>query len=98
MHLILIFIINFLFLSQHICGPRVSQDAFHSMGKFVFYLFDEKYDFYKLLKAATYFCFIFKGKNNIRNKTLSMTPYLEKTVCEKPNLGSGVNLLIRKVR
>ena len=34
----------------------------------------------------------------IRKKTLSVTPYLEKTICEKPNLGSGVRLLIRKVR
>ena len=36
----------------------------HSMTKLSFYLFGEKYDFLKRLGVATYFCFIFKGKQN----------------------------------
>ena len=39
-----------------------------------------------------------KGKQNKKKKSLSVTPYLEKVVCEKPDMGSGVTLLIRKVR
>ena len=41
--------------------------------------------------------FIFLRENKIRKKTLSVTPYLEKMVYEKPNRGSRVKLLIRKV-
>ena len=41
---------------------------------------------------------LFLREDKIRKKTLSVTPYLEKTVCEKPKSGSGVKLLIRKVR
>ena len=52
----------------------------------------------KRLGVATYFCFIFKGVNKIRKKTLSVTPHLENVVCEKPNLDSRVGLLIGKVR
>ena len=44
------------------------------------------------------FLFYFLKENKIRKKTLSVTPYLEKTVCEEPNLGSGVKLLIGKVQ
>ena len=45
----------------------------HSMVKLTSYLFDEKYDFLKILGVSTYFSFIFKGKK-IRKKTLSVTP------------------------
>ena len=48
--------------------------------------FYSKNDFYLLRKChgvATYFCFIFKRVNKIRKKTLSVTPYLKKVVCEK---------------
>ena len=38
---------------------------------------------------------LFLRENKIRKKTLSVTPYLEKTVCEKPKSGSGVRLLIK---
>ena len=34
--------------------------------------------------------------NKIRKKTLSVTPYLEKVVCEKPNLGSGSGYLLKR--
>ena len=54
--------------------------------------------FRKDLESPLIFVFIFFRENKIRKKTLSVTPYLEKTICEKPNLGSGVRLLIRKVR
>ena len=45
----------------------------------------------KWLGVVTYFCFIFKRVNKIRKKTLSVTPYLEKVICEKPDRvrGSG---------
>ena len=41
---------------------------------------------------------LFLREDKIRKKTLSVTPYLEKMVCEKPNLGLGVKLLIGKVQ
>ena len=41
---------------------------------------------------------LFLRENKIRKKTLSVTLYLKKTVCEKPKLGPGVKLPIRKVR
>ena len=53
--------------------------------------------FRKDLKSPLIFVSFLKGKK-IRKKTLSVTPYLEKMVYEKPNLGLGVKLLIRKVR
>ena len=40
---------------------------------------------------------LFLGENKIRKKTLSVTPYLEKTVCGKPKSDLGVRLLIGKV-
>ena len=42
--------------------------------------------------------FFFLRENKIRKKTLSVTPYLEKTVCGKPKSSPGVGLLIEKVR
>ena len=60
------------------------------MALLVFFIYLVKiYDFHKRLEVATYFCFIFLRENKIIKKTLSMTPYLEKMVCEKPNLGLG---------
>ena len=44
------------------------------------------------------FVLFFLRENKIRKKTVSVTPYLEKTIYEKPKLGSGVRLLIRKIR
>ena len=41
---------------------------------------------------------LFLRENKIRKKTLSVTPYLEKTVCGKPKSSPGVELLIGKVR
>ena len=54
--------------------------------------------FKKDLESPLIFVLFFLRENKIRKKTLSVTPYLEKTVCEKPNLGSGVRLLIGKIR
>ena len=44
------------------------------------------------------FIFIFLRVNKIRKKTLSVTPHLENGVCEKPNQGSRVRLLVGNVR
>ena len=50
-------------------NPAFCMMCSHSMAKLAFfYLFGENYDFYKRLGVATYFCFIFKGKNKIRKK------------------------------
>ena len=42
--------------------------------------------------------FVLFLRENKRKKTLSVTPYLEKMVYEKPKSGLGVRLLIGKVR
>ena len=69
----------------------------HSTTRLPFYLFGEKYDFFrKNLKSPLIFV-LFLGKNKIRKKTLSVVPYLEKTVCGKPKSDLGVKLLIGKV-
>ena len=52
--------------------------------------------FRKDLESPLFFV-LFLRENKIRKKTLSVTPFLEKMVCEKPKSGSGVRLLIRKV-
>ena len=41
---------------------------------------------------------LFLRENKIRKKTLSVTLYLEKTICGKPKSRPGVELLIGKVR
>ena len=41
---------------------------------------------------------LFLRENKIRKKILSMTSYLEKTVCGKPKSSLGVRLPIGKVR
>ena len=66
------------------------------IDSFVIYLFGEKYDFYKRLGITTIFV-LFLRKNKIKKKTLSVTPYLEKTVCGKPKSSPEVKLLIEKV-
>ena len=79
------------------CGPHISLDEFPLDGELVFYLWKKLF----LEKTWSYHLFLFyflKGKNKIRNKTLSVTPYLEKTVYEIPNLSPEVRLLIGKVR
>ena len=63
--------------------------------------FNLKNDFYwlrKWLGVATYFCFIFKRVNKIRKKTLSTTLYFGKGDLRKTGSGSGVRLLVGKVR
>ena len=72
----------------------------HSMVKLSFYLFMKKliYCLENDLESPLIFVlFFFKRVNKIRKKTLSVTPYSEKGVCEKPNWGLGVRLLIEKV-
>ena len=64
------------------CIPIQWRDSF-------FYLFWWNFDFFlKRFGVATYFCFIFffMGKKLIK-KTLSVTPYLENTICKKPKSG-----------
>ena len=55
------------------------------------------YFFKNDLESSLIYLF-FKKVNKIRKKTLSVTPYLEKVVYEKSDWGSGVRLLIGKVR
>ena len=70
---------------------------FHSMVQLVFYLFGENMIFRKDLESSLIFV-LFLRENKIRKKALSMTLYLEKTICGKPSLGSRVRLLVGKVR
>ena len=44
--------------------------------------------FRKDLESSLIFVFFIR-ENKIRKKTPSVTPYLEKTVCEKPKSGFG---------
>ena len=53
--------------------------------------------FKKDLESPLIFVLFFLRENKIRKKTLSVTPYLGKTVCEKPKLGLGIKLLIGRV-
>ena len=48
------------------------------------------------MESPLIFVLFFRGKQN-KKENLSVTPYLEKTVYDKPDLGSGVRLFIRKV-
>ena len=78
-----------------------SSMSFHLMARLVFCLFGENKYFLEKTWNHHLFLFyfiIFLRENKIRKKTLSVTSYLEKTVCEKPKLGSGIRLHIRKVR
>ena len=49
--------------------------------------------FRKDLESPLVFVLYLK-KNKIRKKTLSVTPYLEKTVYEKPKSGTGSGYLL----
>ena len=53
-----------------------------------FYLFGENVIFRKDLESPLIFV-LFLRENKIRKKTLSVTTYLEKMVCEKTKVGSG---------
>ena len=81
--------------------PAFLLDAFPLDGetRFLFILFGENFDFFKNTWSRHLFLFyFFLRKNKIIKKTLSETPYLEKTVYGKSKLGPGVRLLIGKVR
>lgn len=45
------------------------------------------------LQSPFIFILFLKSKQN-KKKTLNVTPYLEKVVCEKPNQGSGSGYLL----
>ena len=77
------------------CGPHISAHALPLDGELAFYL-KKIYFLEKDLESQLTFVLFLKGKQ-IKKKTLSVTPYLEKMACEKPNLGSGVRLLIGNV-
>ena len=71
----------------------------YSMAKLVFFIYLVKIWFLeKDFESPLIFVLFFKGKTKQERKTLSVTPYLEKQVCEKPSQGLGVKLLIGKAR
>ena len=74
-------------------NPAFSLDAFPLDDQLAFYLFVVEKD----LESPLIFV-LFLRENKIRKKALSVTPYLEKTVCEKPKSGPRVRLIIGKVR
>ena len=69
----------------------------HSMARLDFYLFGENMIIRKALESPLIFV-LFLRENKIRKKTLSVTPYLEKIVYEKPKSSPRVRLLIGKLR
>ena len=80
------------------CGPCVLLDAFLLDGVTRFLLIEKKnMIFRKDLESPLIFVLFFLRENKIRKKTLSVTPYLKKIVCEKPKSGPGVRLPIEKV-
>ena len=82
------------------CGPRISAHAFPTWWR-VRFLF-RKIDFYLIKKndseSPLIFVLFLKGKQNKKEKTLSVTPYFGKGGLWKTGSGSGVRLLIEKVR
>ena len=84
--------------------PAFWLDAFPLDGETLFLFIYEKLiyclenDLESPLIFVLLFIFIFLKVNKIRKKTLSMTPHLEKGVCEKSHRGSRVRLLVGNVR
>ena len=84
-------------IESPICGPTYFTMHSHSIGETRFFFVWWKIWFLEKTWSRHLFLFYFLRKKKIRKKTLSVTPYLEKTVCEKSKLGSGIRLLIGKV-
>ena len=83
--------------SRHFVDPVFRLMRFPLNGELDFYLKMILFIKKKIwLGVTTYFCFIFKRVNKIRKKTLSVTPYLEKVVCEKPDQAQGLGYLSRR--
>ena len=61
------------------------------------FLFKKIYFSENDLELSLIFVLFLKGKQN-KKETINVTPYLENMVCEKPNMGSRVRLLIGNVR
>ena len=85
--------------SRHFVNPtfRLMRFPLDGETRFVI-LFDENLIFRKKTWSRHLFFFIFKRVNKIRKKTLSTTPYFGKCDLRKTGSGSGVRLLIEKVR
>ena len=84
-----------IFSRYHYVDPVFLLMHSYSMAKsfFIWKIFIFK----KWFGVATHFCFIFKGKQN-KKENFKYDFLFGKVVFEKPNLGSGVRLLIGKVR
>ena len=82
-----------------LCGPRISAHAFSTRWRARF-LFEKLIfiDYLKMTWSRHLFLFYFKRVNKIRKKTLNTTPYFGKGDLRKTGSGSGVRLLIGKVR
>ena len=76
---------------------RIFHVSSPSTTRLVFYLFGENLIFRKDLESQLIFV-LFLRENKIRKKILSVTPYLEKTINEKPKSSLGVRLLIENVQ
>ena len=86
-------------MESPICGTRIFHTMrLHSVGETRFSFIWWKIWFLEKTWNHHLFLFYFLRENKIRKKTLSVTPYLEKMVCEKPKLGLGIRLLIGKVQ
>ena len=70
------------------CGPRILLNAFPLDDETCFFIcLVKNMIFRKDLESPLIFVLFFLRENKIRKKTLSVTPYLEKMVCEKPKSG-----------
>ena len=79
-------------------GPHISLEAFPLKGETCFFIYLVKNMIFRRDLESLLIFVLFLRKNKIRKKTLSVTPYLEKTVYGKPKSGPGVKLPIGKVR
>ena len=79
------------------CGPRILAHALPLDGELASYL-KIIYFLENDLESPLIFVLFFKRVKKIRNKTLSVTPYFGKGGLWKTGSGSGVRLLIEKVR
>ena len=83
---------------KYTCGPCISAHALPLDGELTFYFKNDLFIKKMIWSRHLFLFYFFKSVNKIRKKTLSVIPYSENEVCEKPNRGSRVKLLIGKVR
>ena len=82
--------------SRHFVDPAFRLMRFLLDGELDFYFEKLIYWLRKWLGVATYFCFIFKGVNKIRKKTLGVTPCFGNGWSTKNRIGFGGQVTYRE--